>query len=100
MNEQQPIEPSYSAFESLVGNEFTAQFGDQQIRFKLITVSQLPPATSRTDLNIRQDPFSLQFEEVTDFGPEQGMFTLRGEGGVIELFLVPAGFGEYLAIFN
>jgi hypothetical protein len=94
------LEPSYSVFEELIGEEFTAQSGDQLIRFKLTEVAKLPPATTRTDLGIRQDPFSLLFKEVTNFAPDQKTYTVNTDVGTVDLFLVPVGFGEYEAIFN
>ena len=94
------LSPSYAVFEKLLGEEFSVQTADQSIRFKLIEVSKLPPATTRTDLGIRQDPFSLLFKEVTDFQPDQGTFTVNVDAGTVDLFLVPVGFGEYEAVFN
>ena len=94
------LESTFETFEGLQGEEFSAQHGDQIIRFKLIEVSRLPPATTRTDLGIRQDPFALLFNEVTDFQPDQGTYTVKNEVGTAELFLVPVGFGDYEAVFN
>jgi ribosomal protein S18 acetylase RimI-like enzyme len=94
------LEPSFEAFESLLGDEISVQSGDQSIRFKLIEVSRLPPATTRTDLGIRQDPFSLLFKELTNLQPDQRMFTINTAAGTLDLFLVPVGFGRYEGIFN
>ena len=94
------LEPSFTAFEALLGEEFSVQPGDELIRFKLMEVSNLPPATTRTDLGIRQDPFSLLVKEVTNFQPDQGTYTVRTDVGTVDLFLVPIGFREYEAIFN
>ena len=94
------IEPSYTLFEGLIGREFSAQTGDQTIRFELIEVSKLSPSTNREGLGIRQDPFSLLFKEITDFQPEQGSFELNIGVGTAAVFLVPVGHGEFEAIFN
>ena len=98
--ENDRIETSYTAFEKLIGEEFSLLSEDQPVRLKLTHVSRLQPATNRADLGIRQDPFSLLFKELTDFQPPQKTYTVESESGTVDLFLVRVGFGEYEAIFN
>ncbi|MEQ1905403.1 MAG: hypothetical protein ABL888_14535 [Pirellulaceae bacterium] len=94
------LKPDATLFEGLIGREFSVTSREQPIRFQLVQVSKLRPATTRTDLGIRQNPFSLLFKEVTEFKPGQGTFTVNTDIGSIDLFLVPVGFGEYEAVFN
>ena len=92
--------PELSVFEKLLGGELSAQSGGADMRFKLTEVSKLPPTITQTGRCIRQNAFSLLVKEVTNFKPDQGIFTLDTDLGVIDLFLVPVGSGEYEAIFN
>lgn len=92
--------PELSVFEKLLDGELSAQSDGADIRFKLTEVSKLPPTTTQAGRCFRQDAFSLLVKEVTNFKPDQGIFTLDTDLGVIDLFLVPVGSGEYEAIFN
>ena len=97
---EKKLEASFSTFEKLLEQEFSIDLSGQQVRLKLVEVSELQPATTRTDLGIRQDPFSLIFKELNESNLQQGMYTVVSTTGSIDLFLVPVGFGEYQAIFN
>ena len=97
---QDKLDVSFTAFEALIDEEFSIQSDERLMRFKLVEVARLPPATTRTDIAVRQDPFALLFKEMTDFQPDQKTYIARTATGTVELFLVPVGFGEYEAIFN
>ena len=98
--EREKLEVSFTAFEALIGEEFSIQSDDRLMRFELVEVAKLQPATTRTDIAVRQDPFALLFKELTDFQPDQKTHIAKTATGTVEMFLVPVGFGEYEAIFN
>lgn len=89
-----------SLFRHRIGDTFVMQNDAQTVTMKLTEVEDLPPATRRPDLNIRQEPFSLIFKS-DDASLDQGTWQVtHAEIKTIEMFLVPVGFGEYQVIFN
>jgi len=93
---------SIAIFEPLLDSDFVLHLDSEHtVNAKLIEVTPLPPATTREDLPIRKDPFSLVFKVVADVEFDQGTYRLEHESnGIMEMFFVPIGFGEYESIFN
>ena len=96
------VDPTAEMFEPLLDSEFDVHIDPQTVAVaRLISVTRLPPATTRQDLPIRRVPFSLVFELISQIEFDQRMYTVQHESnGSFEMFLVPVGFGEYQAIFN
>ena len=95
-------ELAQAMFDPLVGATFHIVTGDHQtVSVELIESTALTPQTTRDDLPIRADPFSLVFKGDRDMTMAQQIYEVRHPDlGSFELFLVPIGFGEYEAVFN
>lgn len=84
-----------------LNDQFQVQLDGQSIGLELVEATSLPPATSRTDLGIRQNPFSLIFKSAEGINLPQKAYEVQHETiGSTTMFLVPVGFGEHQAIFN
>ncbi len=85
-----------------IGRSFRVRIdGRRAIELTLVEASELSRATTRDDLPIRNDPFSLVFRGDADDPLEQRMYVVEHEAtGPVEMFLVPIGFGDYEAVFN
>ena len=94
--------PSRTVFEPHIGRPFRVRVdGHRVIELTLVEATDLPPATHRDDLPIRNDPFSLVFRGDADAQLEQRMYVVEHEAtGPMDMFLVPIGFGDYEAVFN
>ena len=93
--------PVLETFSKCLGDDFEIQLDNQTINMRLVEATELPPATSRTDLGIRQDPFSLIFKVDDGMQLQQRIYELKHKTiGTTIMFIVPVGFGEYQAIFN
>ncbi|MGI9518343.1 MAG: DUF6916 family protein [Pirellulaceae bacterium] len=89
-----------SLFRPRSGDTFFMRNDAQTVKMQLTEVEDLPPATRRPDLSIRQEPFSLIFKS-DDASLEQGTWQVtHAEIETVEMFLVPVGFGEYQVIYN
>lgn len=97
-----PDRPTADMFEPLLDSQFSVQIDPQAVaQARLISVTRLPPATTREDLPIRKDPFSLVFKVTNQVEFDQRIYSVQHESnGTVEMFLVPVGFAEYQAIFN
>jgi len=93
-------------FSPYLGTKFLVRaFSDQHIErvfeFELVEVSELPPTSTNSKHNLRQDPFTLLFKCSQDVLIEQGTYTFEHQQcGSTELFMVPVGVGEYEVIFS
>ena len=88
-------------FQDRLDEQFAVQLDGQTVNLVLAEATALPPATTRTDLGIRQDPFSLIFKSREGIDLPQQTYEVQHESiGPIQMFLVPVGFGECQAIFN
>lgn len=93
--------PWLATFEPLVNFPFSVELDGRRIGLTLVEAQALPPATRRTDLGIRNDPFSLVFRAENSVNLPQNSYEVNNDTlGSTRMFLVPIGFGECQAVFN
>ena len=98
------VRPKLAMFEALVEEAFEIVVTENQsVKLRLVEAVALKPATTRDDVPIRKDPFSLVFKTIDPDSSvlDQRMYRVNHDStGPLDLFLVPIGLGEYEAVFN